>query len=163
MEKSQAEYKSRHDKHRVDHQFQVGDQVWIHINKEILKGEGKKIGPIHYGPFPILEKIGTNAFRLDLPPYMQIYSVVNIDNLKHFEPPMIMDQGEEVSIPSFDEFAPKYLDDLKEDTILYRRTRTSFRGNVDYLQVGLKGTHPSKAKWIEKDKVRELFPLLLVD
>ena len=25
--KSQAKYKMRHDKHRVDHHFQVGDQV----------------------------------------------------------------------------------------------------------------------------------------
>jgi hypothetical protein len=46
---------------------------WLHIRKEILKGEGKKINPIRYGPFTILEKSGTNAFRLDLPPYMQIY------------------------------------------------------------------------------------------
>jgi hypothetical protein len=36
--------------------------------------------PIRYGPFTILEKIGTNAFHLDLPPYMQIYSVVNVEN-----------------------------------------------------------------------------------
>jgi hypothetical protein len=55
------------------------------------------------------------------------------------------------------------LDDLKEDIILYKRTRTLHKGHVDYLQVGLKGTHPSKAKWIEKDKVRELFPHLYVD
>jgi hypothetical protein len=84
LEKSQAQYKSWHDKHRVDHQFQVGDRVWLHINKERLKGEGKKLKPIHYGPFTILEKSGTNAFRLDLPPYMHIYSVVNVENLKPF-------------------------------------------------------------------------------
>jgi hypothetical protein len=33
LEKSQAKYKVRHDKHQVDHQFQVGDQVWLHIRK----------------------------------------------------------------------------------------------------------------------------------
>jgi hypothetical protein len=46
---------------------------------------------------------------------------------------MIMDQDEEVSIPSVDEFYPKYLDDLKEYFILYRRMRTSRKGDVDYL------------------------------
>jgi hypothetical protein len=76
---------------------------------------------------------------------------------------MIMDQGEEVSIPSVDEFSPEYLDELKEDIILERRSRTSHKGDVGYLLVGLKGTHPSKEKWIEKDKVRELFPHLSVD
>jgi hypothetical protein len=130
--------------------------------KERLKGEGKKLNPIHYGPFTILEKSGTNDFHLDLPPYMKIYSVVNVENLKRFEPPMIMDQGEEVSIPSFDEFSPEYLDKLKEDIILDKRMRSSCRGDVDYLRVGLKGTHPSKAKWTEKDKVMELFPHLFV-
>jgi hypothetical protein len=92
-----------------------------------LKGEGKKFKPTHYGPFTILEKSGTNAFRLDLPPYMHICSVVNVENFKLFEPPMIMDQCEEVSIPSVDVFSPEYLDELKEYIILDRRMRTSCR------------------------------------
>jgi hypothetical protein len=83
-----------------------------------LKGEGKKVKPTHYGPLTILEKSGTNSFCLDLPPYMHIYSVVNVENMKRFEPPMIIDQDEEVSIPSIDEFAPEYLDELKEDIIM---------------------------------------------
>jgi hypothetical protein len=84
LDKSQTQYKARHEKHKVDHQFQVGNQVWLHISKEILKGEGEIIKPIHYGPFTILDKSGTDAFCLDLPPYMSIYLVVNIENLKLF-------------------------------------------------------------------------------
>ena len=94
---------------------------------------------------------------------MQIYSVVNVENLKLYEPPMIMDERENVSFPLVDEFAPEYMDELQEDVILDRRTRTSHRGDVDYLRVDIRGTHPSKAKWIEKDKVREKFPHLSVD
>ena len=74
LEKIKAQYKARHDKHRVDHQFQVGDQVWLHINKERLKGDGKKLKLIRYGPFTILEKSDTDAFHLYILPYMQIYS-----------------------------------------------------------------------------------------
>jgi hypothetical protein len=55
------------------------------------------------------------------------------------------------------------LDELQEDIILDRSMRTSCMGDVDYLRVGLKGTHPRKAKWIEKDKVRGLFPHLPID
>lgn len=72
LEKSQSSYKERHDKHRVNHKFQVGDEVWLYIRKGRLQGEGKKLKPIHYGPFKILENIGNNAFKLDFPPYMQI-------------------------------------------------------------------------------------------
>ena len=46
-----------------------------------MQGEGKKLKPIRYGPFRILEKIGENDFHLDLPAYMHIYSVVNVDCL----------------------------------------------------------------------------------
>ena len=50
LEKSQEQYKYQHEKHRVDHQFKVGDHVWLHISEEWLKGEGKKLKPIRYGP-----------------------------------------------------------------------------------------------------------------
>ena len=33
LEKSQRKYKERHEKHRVDHKFQEGDEVWFHISK----------------------------------------------------------------------------------------------------------------------------------
>ena len=56
-----------------------------------MQGEGKKLKPIRYEPFRILEKIGENAFRLDLLAYMHIYSVVNAESLRLFEPSLIED------------------------------------------------------------------------
>jgi hypothetical protein len=94
---------------------------------------------------------------------MQMYAVVNVENLRLYEPPLIDDQGEHVQIPSIDDFSPEYLSELHEDTILDRKIRTSKRGNVEYLCVGLKGTNPSKAKWIEVGRVRELYPHLQID
>ena len=91
MEKSQAQYKAWHDKHRVEHSFQVGDQVWLYISKQRLQGDGKNLKPIRYGPFKILDKIGENAFRLVLPAYMQIYSIINVENLRLYEPSLIED------------------------------------------------------------------------
>lgn len=158
LEKSPGKYKTRH---RVDHKFQVGDEVWLHISKERLQGEGKKMKLIRYGLFIILVNIGDSAFKLVLPSYMEIYDVVNVENLRLYEPPLIEYQGENVKIPSIEDFSPKYLDEVKQDTILYIRTRYSKRGNVDYLLVRLKGTNPSKAKWIKIGNVRELYPHLL--
>ena len=148
LEKSQSSYKARHDKHCIDHKFQVGDELQLYISKERLQWEGKKLKPIHYGPFKILEKIGNNAFKLDLPPYMQIYSVVNVENLRLFEPPLIYDQGEHVQLPSIHDFSPEYLNELQQDLILDRRIGTSKRGDVKYLRVGLKGQNLSQAKWL---------------
>ena len=95
--------------------------------------EGKKIKPICYGPFKIIKKVGNNEFQLDLPSYMQMYSVVNVENLRLYEPPLINDQGSDVQLTSIEYFSPEFLDELKEDTILDRRTRASKRGSVDYL------------------------------
>ena len=106
LKKSQSQYKARHDKHRVDHQFQVSDKVWFDISKDMMKGEGKKFRPIRYGPFTILEKIGNNAFYLDLLIYMQMYLVVNVENLKLYEPPLIMDIDEVGTVPTVDDFSP---------------------------------------------------------
>ena len=94
LEKSQAKYKARHDKHRMHHSFQVADQVLLYISKDRMQGEGKKLKPIRSRPFNILEKIGENAFRLDLPAYMHIYAVVNADCLRLFEPSLIKDLEE---------------------------------------------------------------------
>ena len=63
-----------------------------------------------------------------------------------FEPPLIDDQGEHVQLPSIDDFSPKYLDELQQDLILDTGTRTSRRGNFEYLRVGLKGKNTFKAK-----------------
>ena len=77
-----------------------------------MQGEGKKLKPIRYGPFKILEKIGENAFHLDLRAYMHIYSVVNADILRLFEPLLIEDPEEKSQLPSIDDLLPKYLNEL---------------------------------------------------
>ena len=89
-------------------------------------GERAELATIIAHPgFKIIDKIGNNAFHFDLPPYMKMYVVVNVENLKLYEPPLIDDQGEHVQIPSIDDFSPEYLTELHEDTILDRRMRTS--------------------------------------
>ena len=122
--KSQAKYKDRHGKRCVDHNFQVGDEVRLCINKENLQGE---------------------------------------ENLKLYEPTLFQDQGENAQIPSIAYFFPEYIEELQQDTILDRKERTSRRGNVKYLHMGLKGTNTRKYKWIEIGSVREMYPHLFFD
>jgi len=39
--------------------------------------------------------------------------------------------------------------------------RTIHRGDVEYLRIGLKGSKPSSAIWIEIGQVRKLYPHLI--
>jgi hypothetical protein len=52
-----------------------------------MQGEGKKLKHIRYGPFKILKQVGNNYFQLDFPSYIQMYSVMNVENLRLYEPP----------------------------------------------------------------------------
>jgi len=133
----------------------------MYISNDRMQGEGKKLKLIRYGPFRILEKVGENAFLLELPAYMHIYSVVNVDCLRLFEPSMIEDPKEKSQLPSVDDLLPKYLNELQEDTVLDRKVRTTHSGQVEYLRIGLKGSKPSSAKWIEIRQVRQQFPHLV--
>ena len=64
---------------------------------------------------------------------MRIYSVLNVENFKLYEPMMIIDPKEDTNIPTVDEFSPEYMNELQEDTILDRKICTSRRGDVEYL------------------------------
>jgi hypothetical protein len=67
----------------------VGDRVWLKLNMETLKGPGKKIKALRYEPFEVLEKVGDNSYILILAPYICIYSIFNVENLKFYEPSML--------------------------------------------------------------------------
>jgi hypothetical protein len=64
---------------------------------------------------------------------MQMYLVVNVENLKLYEPPMIMNKYEGVQVLTIAYFSLEYLDELQEDVILDKRIRTSRRGDVEYF------------------------------
>jgi hypothetical protein len=74
-----------------------------------------------------MEKVGDKAYRISLPPYMHIFLVVNVDNLKLYEPSML-DQEEDQFLPSIYELVLDAHVDLKEDTILQNRSRTARQG-----------------------------------
>jgi len=46
LEKSNAEYKQRHDQHQVPHKFQVSEKVWLHLQKERLTKAYRKLRPL---------------------------------------------------------------------------------------------------------------------
>ena len=136
--------------------------MWLHLSKKRMQGLGKKLKPYRYGPFKIVQQVGENAFRLDLPPYMGIYFVVNSKNLKFFEPSMLDEDEEEGTIlPSIEDLVQDAQSKLDHDTILQRKLRNTRRGEQEFLQVGVKGQIPTKAKWYRLEEVEENLSHLL--
>ena len=162
LKKSQLKYKAIHDRHRVPSTFQVGDLVWLHLGKDRLKGEGRKLKPIRYGPFKIIKQYGDNAFQLELPPYMQLYSVVNVEHLKHFEPSMLDEDEESITLlPPMEELELGKELPLETDTIVETKTIETRGGAKMRYRIGKKGHIASKAKWYTREAAQLAFPELV--
>ena len=88
---------------------------------------------------------------------MQMYLVFNVETLKLYELLMILVH---VQSPFGDDFAFEYLNEIQEYVILDKKVKSSLRGYMYFLHVGLKVMHPSKERWLETERVRELYPHL---
>jgi hypothetical protein len=62
-------------------EFGVGNHIYLHVSpmKDVKKfGMKGKLAPHYIGPFPILERCGPVAYKLDLPP-----SLTNVNDIFH--------------------------------------------------------------------------------
>jgi hypothetical protein len=78
-------------------------------------------------PFKITKQVSDNLFKLNIPPYMSIYSMKKVENLHLFEPSLL--DGEEVQfLPTIEDFVFHALEDMEEDTILKNEVWDTCRG-----------------------------------
>ncbi|KAK8923695.1 hypothetical protein KSP39_PZI019139 [Platanthera zijinensis] len=85
---SNENYKAHADKRKRERIFNVGDQVMVRIRPERLpSGPAKKLSARRMGPFSVVNRIGTNAYRLDIPANMGIHPVFNVEDLTPYHEP----------------------------------------------------------------------------
>jgi hypothetical protein len=89
LHKSNEKYKQCHDQHRVPHKFQVGDKVWLHLQNERLIGPHQNLLPLRYGLYTITKAMGDNYFELNIPPFLGLHPVFNVDLLLPYFPPLL--------------------------------------------------------------------------
>ncbi|GKF61058.1 hypothetical protein Tco_0181112, partial [Tanacetum coccineum] len=74
------------DKRRKPLEFQVGDKVLLKVSpwKGVIRfGKRGKLNPRYNGPFKILARVRTVAYRLDLPEKLsRVHSTFHVSNLK---------------------------------------------------------------------------------
>ena len=62
-----------------------GDWVLLNAKNIRTKRPTKKLAPKHYGPFKIVEKIGSQSFRLELDKRWKIHNVFHISLLEPYK------------------------------------------------------------------------------
>ena len=73
------------NKHKREVHFQPGDLVWIHLRKERFPSKRKsKLMPRSDGPFEIIEKVGPNAYKVDLPGDYGVSATFNVSDLSPY-------------------------------------------------------------------------------
>ena len=124
---AQSRQKSYADIRRRPLEFEVGDHVFLKVMPKrgvVRFVEREKLSPRFIGPFEILERVGTIAYRLALPPSMSGIHEVFHSMLRKYtpDPAHIVDWGEiEVETNGTFEEGPVFILDSR-DQVLQRKT-----------------------------------------
>jgi hypothetical protein len=82
------------DKKRSDRVFQEGEMVLLKlqpcVQSSIVKRPCPKLAYTYFGPFKVLEKIGSVAYRLELPENSLVHPVFHLSQLKAFTPNVVL-------------------------------------------------------------------------
>ena len=96
--KQNEKYYKQANKHRKPIVFKEGDLVWIHLRKERLPSKrSSKLKPRADGPFKVLQRIGENAYKIDLPGDYSVSATFNVSDLS----PYYEDQEDRLGGKSF--------------------------------------------------------------
>jgi hypothetical protein len=78
------------DKHRAERSFQVGEQVLLKLQPYTMSSVANRPYPKlafkKFGPYRVLQKIGSVAYKLELPVDSQVHPVFHVSRLKPFTP-----------------------------------------------------------------------------
>ena len=83
---AQQRQKDNYDRHRKpDPNLQSGDMVWLLPRNIQTTRPSKKLDYKKIGPFQILAKVGTSAYKLALPPSMRVHNTFHISLLEPYQ------------------------------------------------------------------------------
>lgn len=153
---AQNRMKQTADVKRTPRSFQVGDLVLLKLQPyaqhSVVARPFPKLAFKYFWPFPITAKVGSVAYRLELPEHSGIHPIFHISQLKQF----VLDVKPVFSsLPS-----PVQLDvaELLPSEILDRRMVK--KGNVTVVQVLVRwgSLAPELAAWEDHDVLKARFP-----
>ena len=149
LELAKTRMASYYDRDHVHQEFKRHDLVLMRA-RDFRSGRNRKIGPQRVGPFRVIERVGKNAYRLDLPGGYLIHPVIHVSKLlpavselSHRRPPTTLtDAGRVFEI-----------DGIIGERKVARRGQTS----VQYL-LRFSGWSADEDQWASAQLVRTVYP-----
>ena len=143
-------------------EFEVGDHVFLKVmpKRGVVRFDKRgKLLPIFIGPFEILERIGTIAYRLAVPPSMiGVHEVFHVSRLRKYtsDPAHDVNWGQiEVDTDGTFEEGPVCIVDSR-DQVLRRKT-------VRIVRVLWRHYGVEESMWEREDTMRATYPFLFRD
>ena len=141
---------------------EVGDHVFLKVMPKrgvIRFGKRWKLASRYIGPFEILERVGTVAYQLALPPSLSgVHEVFHVSMLRKYTPdPAHVVDWEEIIVDTdetFEEGPTRIMD--SRDQVLQRKT-------VRLVKVLWQHRGVEEAIWERGDTMRATYPFLLED
>jgi hypothetical protein len=133
------------DAHLSEHQFQVGEQVLLKLHpfaqSTVVSRPCPKLALKYFGPYKVVEKVGTMAYKLELPHVAQVHPIFHVSQLKSFTPDYTPVFAELPTPPKLD------LCELEPELILDRRLTKKGNSVVTQILVKWKTLPETMATW----------------
>ena len=143
-------------------EFEVRDHISLKVNLKrgvVRFGKREKLSPMFIGHFEILERIGTVAYRLALPPSVSgVHEVFHVSMLRKYtpDPAHVVDWGQiEVDTDGIFEEGPGCIV-CSRDQVLRRKT-------VRLVRVLWRHCGVEESTWEREDTMRATYPFLFRD
>jgi hypothetical protein len=145
------------NKRRRPLEFKVGNHVYLRVlpMKDVKRFEVKeKLTPRYIGPFPILEKCGTVAYKLDLPPSLTgVHGIFHVSQLKKCLKALVDVVLPEVTPLEADLSYPEH-----PTKILYQKDRVMRRKTIKFFNIQWSNHSKEEATWKSEDFLRSRHP-----
>ena len=141
------------DQHRSARTFTVGDWVFLkmqpYVWSSLASRSSHKLSFKYFGPFQVLERVGTVAYKLLLPPSSSVHPVFHVSQLKKA---LGKDQSASASLPN---------DRVKwsvPEKILQRRLSTHGLRSSTQVLIKWSMLPVSLATWEDLQDLQQQFP-----
>ncbi|GJV36239.1 putative reverse transcriptase domain-containing protein [Tanacetum coccineum] len=150
------------DRRRKPLEFEVEDKVMLKVSpwKGVLRfGKWGKLNPRYIGPFRIIAKVGTLAYRLELPEQLsRVHSTFHVSNLKKcFVDEPLAIPLEEIQIDDKLHFIEEPVE------IMDREVKRLKQSRIPIVKVRWNSRRGPEFTWEREDQMKKKYPHLFVN